>query len=92
MGILDALFHSLGFMLPALFMALVLPLTGRFFKQKRPLPGKYAAQSAIIFIVCLLVLIAGLLITGRDGKMLSYAAMVLAAASTQWILMGGWRK
>jgi hypothetical protein len=41
--------------------------------------------------VCLAVLIAGLVIFGRDGKMLTYAGLILAAAGSQWWFQGGGR-
>jgi hypothetical protein len=92
MGVLDALWHVLGFVMPAAFVATTLAALSRFFKQNRPIAGSFIARSAILFIVCVGVLVAGLLITGRDGKMLTYLAMVVAAATTQWFLSGGWRR
>ena len=38
-----------------------------------------------------MVLVAGLVFFGRDGKMATYAALVLAIASSQWLLLRGWR-
>jgi hypothetical protein len=32
------------------------------------------------------MLLLGLLLSGQDGKMISYTAMVLAIASSQWLL------
>ena len=37
------------------------------------------------------VLAAGLVLWGRDGKMLTYGALVLAGGSCQWWLQRGWR-
>jgi hypothetical protein len=92
MGVLDAVLHALNFMLPALVVAFLVTFAGRFFKKNKPLPAVFPAQYAINFIVCVAVLLIGLILTGRDGKMLSYAAMVIASATVQWILSGGWRK
>jgi hypothetical protein len=92
MGILDAVLHAFHFMFPAVFLALLMPLLSQIFKQNKPLARMYIAQSAINFIACLLVLVAGLLLSGRDGKMLTYLAMVLASAGVQWVLSGGWRR
>jgi len=33
-----------------------------------------------------------LVLFGRDGKMLAYAALTLATASSEWWQAGGWRK
>lgn len=92
MGVLDAWWHLVGFVMPAAGLALMLAACGRFFKQNRPIAGGFLARSAILFIVCLSVLAAGLLITGRDGKMMTYLAMVLAAGTAQWFLSGAWRR
>jgi hypothetical protein len=92
MGVLDALLHAMNFTLPALFVALFVTFVGRFLKQNKPIAVTFIARSAINFIVCLAVLIIGLILTGRDGKMFTYLAMVIASATVQWILSGAWRK
>ncbi len=92
MGAIDALWHLIGFLLPAAVVAMTLAFTGRFFKQNRPLAGTFIARSAILFIACTAVLLAGLLITGRDGKMMTYLIMVLTGATAQWLLSGAWRR
>jgi hypothetical protein len=38
-----------------------------------------------------MVLAAGLWVFGRDGKMATYAALVVVVGSTQWLMGGGWR-
>jgi len=48
-------------------------------------------QLVINASVGLAVLLAGLLLFGRDGKMLTYAAMAVACASSQWLLRRSWR-
>jgi hypothetical protein len=87
--------HLLNFMAPALFVALGLVLLARlmsrFFRSKRPLTQRLWAQVAIIFVVNLLVLTAGLVFFGNDGKMPTYAALVLCAAVCQGILLGSFR-
>ena len=35
----------------------------------------------------MLVLLCGLVVFGRDGKMATYASLVLACASSQWLLL-----
>ena len=92
MGLLDALWHLLNFILPAAAVALGLTALGRIFKSNNPIVHAFIKQFAILFLVSIGVLIAGLLITGRDGKMLTYTAMVLIAGTAQWILSGGWRR
>ena len=38
------------------------------------------------------VLAAGVLLLGPDGKMTTYAALVVACATAQWLVLAGWRK
>jgi hypothetical protein len=43
-------------------------------------------------LVGMAALAAGLWIWGNDGKMGTYAALVVACASSQWLLMRAWRR
>ena len=63
----------------------------RYFRSKRPLVTGLWAQAAIVFIVNLALLVAGLVYFGSDGKMASYALLVVGAASCQWVLLRGWK-
>ena len=86
--------HILNLMAPAAFVALVLVLLMRLFaafsKSKKAARHALWSEVAIIFVANLIVLIAGLVILGNDGKMAAYAAMVLVAAICKWILERGW--
>jgi hypothetical protein len=85
----------LNFMAPAAFVALVLVLLAqlfsRFFWSKRPQALAVWGQLAIVFIVSLALLVAGLVFFGRDGKMASYALLAVGAATCQWLLLRAWR-
>ena len=87
--------HILNFIAPAAMVALLLVLSSRIFSRflvsKRPVAQSIWEQAATIFIVNVLALAAGLVFFGNDGKMATYAAMVLAAAVCQWILFKGWK-
>lgn len=88
--------HLLNFVAPAAMLALLLVALSRlfslFFKSNRPLVHAWWAQVAINFIVGVGVLAAGLLLLGRDGKMLTYVVLMLATATGQWWQLGGWKK
>jgi len=92
MTLLDILGHLLSFAAPALALALLLPLAARIFRKKSAFVLSWWAQIAVNFVVGLAVLTGGLWWWGSDGKMLAYTALVLAAASSQWVLMRGWRR
>ena len=83
--------HRFNFAVPAAAVALVLGLSTLIFWFKRSAALSWWAQIALNFIVGCAVLVGGLWWGGRDGKMLTYAALVLACASCQWLLLRGWR-
>jgi hypothetical protein len=88
MGPIDFLLHLAGFLAPAAFLALVLPVVARLLM--RAAPG-YWKPAIAIFLAATAVLVAGLWWFGRDGKMASYAAAVLAAATAQWLASRAWK-
>ncbi len=92
MDFLDAINHLLNFLAPAAAVALLVVLASRLFKQNRPITHAFTAQAAINFIVCAVVITAGLWFFGRDAKMATYLAMVVASGTVQWVLAGWWRK
>jgi len=88
--------HLLNLLAPAALMALLLAATARlwpgFFQSKQPPAQAWYARAAIDFIVGTAVLLAGLMLLGQDGKMLTYLLLVLAMALSQWLQLGGWRR
>ena len=86
MGLLALLNHAINFMAPALWLALLMPLLSRILIRKRPVALTLLAQVAVLFVAGCGLLTAGLVLFGRDGKMLTYLAMVLGIATTQWWL------
>ena len=91
MGPLDITNHLLNFIAPAAFVALLVVLCGRFVGARAPSGASALRQWAVVFGVGLIVLAGGLAVLGRDGKMLTYAALVVATASCQWVLVRGWK-
>lgn len=92
MGFLAALAHLLNFVAPALAMVLGLAVAARFIAPKASRITGWWTQLAINFAVACGVLLAGLVWSGSDGKLASYAAMVLLCACCQWVLSGAWRR
>ncbi|NVO06819.1 MAG: hypothetical protein HXX19_13210 [Rhodoferax sp.] len=87
-GLLD---HLLNFVLPALVVGgLLAALAPLLLRKLRP-HHSWLVQSAINAASGLLVLLAGLVVFGHDGKMATYSALVLACASSQWIAGKAWR-
>ncbi|MEP6589300.1 MAG: hypothetical protein ABJA84_11160 [Polaromonas sp.] len=88
--------HLLNLLAPAALIALLLLVFSRlfsgFFGSKHSFSKTWRVQVAINFIVGAGVLAAGLVLLGRDGKMLTYVVLVLAMAASQWWLLGGWKR
>lgn len=80
----SALWHVLNFFAPALGIALWASLMAKVFwwKSLRGVPWRLLFVWA--FGGCAVVLVAGLLFFGIDGKMATYGAMVLACALSLW--------
>jgi hypothetical protein len=91
MGPVAVLTHLLNFAAPALALALLVTLGAHVFMKKRPLTLALPTQLAINIIASLAVLALGLWLTGRDGKMASYAAMAITCATSQWLMARGWQ-
>ena len=84
MGPLDAAWHLLNFLAPALGVGLLSAAGAKWLWRRelgavpwRRLAGAASGASAV-------VLVAGLVLTGRDGRMATYAAMVVVCALTLW--------
>ena len=91
MGFLALLNHAINFLAPAVWLALLMPLSASVFMKKRPVALKLSRQFAIHFVLGCLVLFLGLVVFGRDGKMLTYLAQVLTGATCQWRMLRGGR-
>ena len=91
MAPLDLLNHLFNFVAPAVVVGSLLAIFTHFFTKKVPEAPVLYAQAAINSIAGVLALAVGLWFFGRDGKLASYAAMVLAIASSQWLL-GGFKR
>ncbi len=86
MDITASLLHLLAFVLPAVGVALATALGARWWIRGAGRLGWWL-EWAVLSAVGIAVLVAGLVVTGRDGKMLTYAALVLACATAQWALL-----
>lgn len=91
MGPLDLFLHLSSFVAPAVAVALLVALAARVVMPRQSAASPWWAQAAINSIVGVLVLVAGLWHFGVDGKMATYAALVLAVAGCQWVCSRAWR-
>jgi hypothetical protein len=85
MAPLDALWHALNFFAPALGLA-ALSASAAKLLWRRELAGVSWHRLALwAALAGAAVLIGGLVVFGRDGKMATYAALVAASAIALWI-------
>jgi hypothetical protein len=84
------LFHLANFVLPALALAVSMPLAGRWVMGRAAVrwPQRVLCHAA----AGVLVLVAGLLVQASDGRMATYAVLVLVSATLEWALHRGWRR
>jgi hypothetical protein len=84
MGPLDALWHLLNFFVPAIGVGLLAAAGAKLLWRRELGPVSWrrlASWSAGAGAVTLLV---GLVIFGRDGRVATYAALVVASAAALW--------
>ena len=91
MGPLDLALHLLNFALPALAVAVPLAL-GVVGLRGPGRSGSWLRRAgrawAVLALSGLAVLVAGLVLFGRDGKMATYGALVLVSGTVAWWLHG----
>jgi hypothetical protein len=92
MSPLAALDHLLNFAAPALWLAAAAVLAGRMLLPAgRQLLG-WPLRLVVDFLAGLAVLVAGLLLTGNDGQMTTWAVLAAVVATVEWVMGGGWRR
>jgi len=89
MNVWQLFLHLFNFVLPALFMAVCIPLVGRWLMGHATVP--LHRRMALQALAGAVVLVAGLWVQGHDGKMSTYGVLVLVAATLEWALQRGWR-
>lgn len=92
MNLPDVLLHLLNFAAPALALAVLVPLATRLWGRKQSPLLPWGGQMAFNFVLGVAVLAAAVWWLGPDGRMLGYAGLVLAVASSQWLLLRAWRR
>jgi len=84
MGPLDVLMHLGNLFLPALALAALTAALAKLLWRRELAPVSFRRLAVPAALVGAAVTLAGLVVFGRDGKMATYAAMVVACAFTLW--------
>jgi hypothetical protein len=82
--------HLFNFVLPALAMAALMPWAGRWVMGSGGAPLR--RRMTVHAVAGMLVLVAGLVVQGHDGKMGTYLVLVLVAATAEWTMHRGWSR
>jgi hypothetical protein len=84
MGMLDGLWHLLNFFAPALAVGALAAGLTKLVWYRELKTVTWARLAAWAVVTGAGVLVAGLVLTGRDGKMATYGAMVVGIALSLW--------
>jgi len=83
---IDTLWHLLNFFAPAFGVGLLAPSFAKLLWRRGLNDVSWLRLCAWVTGCCAVVLVAGLITFGHDGKMATYAAMVVVGAATLWWL------
>jgi uncharacterized BrkB/YihY/UPF0761 family membrane protein len=92
MRFLDIVFHLANFIAPALFLAAGMVLCERWVLRRRNIAMSWKRRVALYAAAGCAVLLLGLVLLGRDGKMLTYGALALTLALLSFTLQKAWQK
>ena len=67
-------------------------LVGPYLPGGAGLKYSFWVRSVVLVVAGVFALGAGLWGFGRDGKMASYGLLLVAVATVQWLMAGGWRR
>ena len=84
MGPLDALWHLSNLIAPGLALGMVSAALAKLLWRRELAAVPWRRLAGWAAVASTVALLAGLVITGRDGRMGTYGAMVLACASALW--------
>jgi hypothetical protein len=84
MDILGALWHLLNFFAPAWVVGALAAALAKVFWRSELRGLTWLKLALRASLACAAVLVVGMVIEGRDGRMSTYLAMVLACAGALW--------
>ncbi len=84
MGPLDTLWHLLNFFAPAVGVGVLAPAMAKLLWRRRLKPVAWVSLSLWTTGGAAIALLAGLAVFGRDGRVLTYALLVLGSAVALW--------
>ncbi len=85
MGPFDAIWHALNFFAPAFGLAVLAASAAKLLWRRELAAVPWHRLAVWASLAGVVVLIGGLVVFGRDGKMATYAALVVATALALWV-------
>ena len=85
MGALDLFWHLANFVLPAVGVGALTAALCKLFWRRELSRVSWFTLAWQACAAGLAVLVAGLVITGHDGRMITYVGLVIACAVVPWI-------
>jgi hypothetical protein len=86
LGPIDALWHLLNFFAPAVGVGLIAAGFAKLLWRRELAGARWLRLAGWASAGSALVLIAGLVVFGHDGKMATYAAMIVTCALMLWLV------
>ena len=84
MGPLDALWHVTNLFVPALALGVLSAALAKLLWRRELAAVGWGRLALPAAVACAFVTLAGLVAFGRDGRIATYAGMVVACALTLW--------
>ncbi len=84
MGPLDGLWHLSNLFGPAVGLGLITPALAKLLWRRELRAVAWLSLALWVLGADALITLAGLMLLGRDGRMATYGAMVLATAAVLW--------
>ena len=84
MGAIDAVWHLLNFFAPAAGVGAIVSSLAKLLWRRELKRAGWLRLAGWATAACAAALVAGLVVFGHDGKMATYAAMVVVCALTLW--------
>jgi hypothetical protein len=88
----DVFWHLINFVLPALTLSLALTAWGSY-QYRRQAQISWLWRWLVSALAGAAVLAAGLLMSGQDGQMSTYGALIVVCATVEWAMqLRLWRR
>ncbi len=84
MGPLDAVWHLTNLFLPALMLGALAAALAKLLWRRELAGVRWQRLATAAALAPAVVVVLGLVVFGRDGRMATYAGMVLACAGALW--------